>query len=121
MIFIIGFLTLNNFAFGKDDPLGAYLNENKERAEQLTAEESFLEYTTFISQERQAFSQALANMLMFLENLANHQVRLSDVNKMKEDLQKAGQLVSENETALFEKEDAVLSDLEKCFEQNSGQ
>ena len=101
--------------------MDAYLNEGQERESQLTAEEGFLEYITLISQERQALSQALASMWTFLENLENNQVRLSDVNKMKEELTKAEQLVGENETAFLDKEDTVLSALEKCLEQNPTQ
>ena len=120
-IFIIGFWALSNAAFSQGDLLDAYLNEDAERESRLSAEEMFLEYTTLISQERQALSQALTNMLMFLEKIENNQVRLSAVNRMKEELTKASRMVSENETTLFEKEDVVLSGLEKCFEQNPAQ
>lgn len=104
-------------AFGQaDDPLEAFLNEEETDMENQTPEERFQNYLDSIILERQAFQKALSGMLQFLSNIEDNKVRRSDVDKMKQQLMGASDLLSENEMALSFKEDGIFESLEQCME-----
>lgn len=111
---------LSSFAFGQtnrgsaSDPLAAFLNDEEERENNQTPEERFQDYVSSIILERQAFRQGLSSMLGFLKSIEENKVRRSDVNRLKKELEDATALLSENDFAFVDKEDAIFESLEKC-------
>ena len=110
---------LSSFTFGQtnrgsSDPLAAYLNEEEDRENNQTPEEKFQEYVSSVILERQAFRQGLSSMLGFLKSIEENKVRRSDVNRLKQKLEDATALLSENDFAFVDKEDAIFESLEKC-------
>ena len=103
------------------DSLEAFLNEEEEREANQTPQEQFQEYVDSIVLERQAFQQALFSMQQFLQNIEDNKVRRSDVNQLKEQLEEASNILSENGFALFEKEDGIFESLEQCLKTSPAQ
>ncbi|MCY4512596.1 MAG: hypothetical protein OXB86_02790 [Bdellovibrionales bacterium] len=111
---------MSSFAFGQtnrgsSDPLSVYLNEEEDRENNQTAEEKFQDYVSTITLERQAFRQGLSSMLNFLKNIEeSRNLLLTDVVHLREKVEEATDLLSENTLALLEKEDVIYESLEKC-------